>query len=135
MADSLKICKMLKDMLNQLAIECDMREDLARKLQIVGCFMEQIEFRKVREVAGRLTKSKPLALVLKEILYVKSIIIQPLDVINEKNDVDIENFLYDSDEQDKYYMPPTINISKTIVTPRWYKLYSFNETVDSVSAY
>ena len=36
MADSLKMFKMLKDMLNQLAIECDMKENLVRKLQVVG---------------------------------------------------------------------------------------------------
>ncbi|CAG8836243.1 10664_t:CDS:1, partial [Racocetra persica] len=34
--DSLKICKMLKDMLNQLAIECNMKENHVRKLRVVG---------------------------------------------------------------------------------------------------
>ncbi|CAG8578395.1 6884_t:CDS:2, partial [Scutellospora calospora] len=33
--DSLKICKMLKDMLNQLAIKYNMKEDYVRKLYVV----------------------------------------------------------------------------------------------------
>ncbi|CAG8634137.1 11296_t:CDS:2, partial [Ambispora gerdemannii] len=132
MTDSLKICKMLKDMLNQLATECDTRENLVRKLQVVGMlhganriqvitvdlpkgYVTRIQHRKVREVAGRLTKSKPLALVLKEILYAKSIITQTLDIINNKDDVDLENFLDDSDEQDGYHTSRTIAVSKTFM--------------------
>ncbi|CAG8501609.1 11535_t:CDS:2 [Diversispora eburnea] len=139
--DSLKLNKMLKDMLNQLVIVCNMREDFARKLQVVGMllgknriqvitadlpkgYVTRIQRRKIHEVAGRLTKFKPLAFVLKEILYAKSIIMQTLDIIYKKNDVDIENDLYDSDEQGEYCMPPTIGISKTIVTPRSSELES-----------
>jgi hypothetical protein len=36
MTDSLKICKMLKDMLNWLAVECIMKEELVRRLRVVG---------------------------------------------------------------------------------------------------
>ncbi|CAG8699453.1 5013_t:CDS:2, partial [Acaulospora colombiana] len=103
MTDSLKICKMLKDMLNQLSIKCDMKEDLVRKLQVVGIlnganriqvmtvdlpkgYITRIQRRKVYEIAGRLSKSKPLAFVLKEILRAKSIIMQTLDIINKKDD-------------------------------------------------
>ncbi|CAG8595528.1 5551_t:CDS:2 [Paraglomus brasilianum] len=122
MTDSLKICKMLKDMLNQLAIECDMKEDLVRKLQVVGIlnganriqvmtvdlpkgYITRIQRRKVYEIAGRLSKSKPLAYALKEILCAKSIIMQTVDIINKKDDVDLENFLDDSDDQDGYHTP------------------------------
>ncbi|CAG8813346.1 41774_t:CDS:2 [Gigaspora margarita] len=135
MTDSLKICKMLKDMLNQLAIECGMKEDLVRKLQVVGIlnganriqvmtvdlpkgYITRIQRRKVYEIAGRLSKSKPLAFALKEILYAKSIIMQTFDIINKKDDVDLENFLDDSDDQDGYHTPPRTVISKTFVTPK-----------------
>ncbi|CAG8438626.1 7853_t:CDS:2 [Scutellospora calospora] len=135
MTDSLKICKMLKDMLNQLAIECDMKEDFVRKLQVVGIlnganriqvmtvdlpkgYITRIQRRKVYEIAGRLSKSKPLAFALKEILCAKSIIMQTFDIINKKDDVDPENFLDDSDDQDGYHTPPRTVISKTFVTPK-----------------
>ncbi|CAG8605145.1 21814_t:CDS:2 [Cetraspora pellucida] len=135
MTDSLKICKMLKDMLNQLAIECDMNEDLVRKLQVVGIlnganriqvmivdlpkgYITRIQRRKVYEIAGRLSKSKPLAFALKEILCAKSIIMQTFDIINKKDDVDLENFLDDSDDQDGYHTPPRTIVSKTFVTPK-----------------
>ncbi|RHZ89253.1 hypothetical protein Glove_16g218 [Diversispora epigaea] len=114
--DSLKTCKMLKGMINQLATECNMDEDYVRKLQVVGMlqsanrmqvitvdlpkgYITRVRRRKVCEVAGRLTKSKPLALVLKEIFYVKDTILQTLEIINHKDDVNTENFLEDSDEE------------------------------------
>ncbi|CAG8788497.1 4999_t:CDS:2, partial [Dentiscutata erythropus] len=135
MTDSLKICKMLKDMLNQLAIECGMKEDLVRKLQVVGIlnganriqvmtvdlpkgYITRIQRRKVYEIAGRLSKSKPLAFALKEVLCAKSIIMQTFDIINKKDDVDPEIFLDDSDDQNGYYTPPRTVISKTFVTPK-----------------
>nr|CAG8600785.1 674_t:CDS:1 [Entrophospora candida] len=133
LTDSLKLCKMLKDMLAQLSTECDWIEDLVRKLQVVGIlqgasriqvitmdypkgYIFRVQRRKVHEVAGRLIKSAPLALVLKEILCAKSIIIQTLDIINKKNDVNVENFL-DDDEQDGFCTPTTIKAPPTFTTP------------------
>ncbi|CAI2191366.1 19440_t:CDS:2, partial [Funneliformis geosporum] len=69
--DSLKINKMLKDMIAQLAITCEGKNDLV--------YISRIQHRKVRVVAGRLTNSEPLAYVLKEILCAKAIIGQTLD--------------------------------------------------------
>ncbi|CAI2176655.1 19228_t:CDS:2, partial [Funneliformis geosporum] len=91
-------------------------EDLVRKIQVVGIlnganmiqvitmdypkgYISRVQRRNVREVAGRLSKSDPLALVLKEVICAKSIIKQTLDIINKKNSVDIGIFLNDSDEQ------------------------------------
>nr|CAG8668960.1 7504_t:CDS:2 [Entrophospora candida] len=133
LADSLKLCKMLKDMLVQLSTECDWLEDFVRKLQVVGVlqganrvqvitmdypkgYVFRVQRRKVHEVSGRLTKSVPLALVLKEILCAKSIIIQTLDIINRKNDVNVENFLDDSYE-DEYRTLSTIEAPPTFTTP------------------
>ncbi|CAG8616568.1 7163_t:CDS:2 [Gigaspora rosea] len=131
--DSLKICKMLKDMLNQLAIECNMKENHVRKLRVVGMlqsgnrmqvitadlskgYVTRIRRRKVCEVSAHLTKSKPLALVLKEIFYVKNIILRTFDIINRKDDIDIETFLDNSDEEG-YRTPPRKITSNTFVTP------------------
>ncbi|CAI2171380.1 14235_t:CDS:1 [Funneliformis geosporum] len=100
-------------MLTQLSIGV---EDLVRKIQVVGIlnganmiqvitmdypkgYISRVQRRNVREVAGRLSKSDPLALVLKEVICAKSIIKQTLDIINKKNSVDIGIFLNDSDEQ------------------------------------
>ncbi|CAG8433875.1 7012_t:CDS:2 [Diversispora eburnea] len=59
-------------------------------------YVVRVQRGKVCEVAGCLTKSKPLALVLKEIFYVKYTILQTLDIVNHKDDVNVENFLDDS---------------------------------------
>uniref|UniRef100_A0A1D1ZHU0 Platelet-aggregating proteinase PA-BJ n=1 Tax=Anthurium amnicola TaxID=1678845 RepID=A0A1D1ZHU0_9ARAE len=132
--DSLKLCKMLKDMITQLSTECDGVEDLVRQLQVVGVlnganmiqiitmdypkgYISRVQRRNVREVAGRLTKSDPLALVLKEILCAKFIIKQTLDIINKKNNVNIEIFLNDSDDQGGSRTPPTIATPPTFTTP------------------
>ncbi|CAG8575774.1 990_t:CDS:2 [Acaulospora morrowiae] len=98
MTDSLKICKMLKDMLNQLAIECDMKEDLVRKLQVVGILngANRIQVMTVDLPKGYIT----------HIRY------------NKQDEVDLENFLDDSDNQDGYHTPPRTVSSKTFVTPQ-----------------
>ncbi|CAG8715188.1 7630_t:CDS:2, partial [Funneliformis mosseae] len=132
--DSLKLNKMMKDMIVQLTTICDWREDLVRKLEVIGIlhganriqiitmdylkgYISHIRHRKFYEVSGRLTKSNPLALVLKEILYAKYIILRTLDLINQKDDINIENFLNDSDEQDGCRTPPfKVNIAPTFKT-------------------
>ncbi|CAI2190738.1 14369_t:CDS:2 [Funneliformis geosporum] len=137
MHDSLKMCKMLKDMVTQLAIICDGREELVRKLEVVGIlhganriqiitmdypkgYISRIKRRKFCKVPGRLTNSTPLALVLKEILYAKSIISRVLYMINHKDDVNLENFLNDSsDEQGECHTSsPRVNIPPTFSTPK-----------------
>ncbi|CAG8512155.1 10238_t:CDS:2, partial [Funneliformis mosseae] len=83
LTDSLKLCKMMKDMLTQLSIECNGVEDLVRKIQVVGIlnganmiqvitidypkgYISHVQCKNIREVAGRLSKSDLLTLVLKE---------------------------------------------------------------------
>lgn len=132
--DSLKLNKMMKDMIVQLATICDGREDLVRKLEVIGIlhganriqiitmdypkgYISRIKHRKFYEVSGRLTKSNPLALVLKEILCAKTVILRTLDLINRKDDVNLENFLDDSD--DGYHTPPPkLNTAPTFVTQK-----------------
>lgn len=133
--DSLKIKKMLKDMIGQLVIACNGREDLTRKLQVVGILyganriqvltmdytkghISCIKHRKVHEIAGRLDKSEPLAYALKEILCFKAVIKQTLDVIKSKYDVILENFLADSDEKDGYQTLPQTSTPQTFITPK-----------------
>ncbi|CAG8821354.1 22810_t:CDS:2, partial [Gigaspora margarita] len=123
MSDSLKISKILKDMLDKLIRECKMKENLVKKLKVIGIlhganrlqvltidhpkgYITRINCNNVQEVASRLTNSKPLALVLKEVLYARSIIIATMDVIDKKDDLKIETFLDDSD--DGYHTPPPI---------------------------
>ncbi|RIB00643.1 hypothetical protein C2G38_1139351 [Gigaspora rosea] len=132
MSDSLKISKMLKDMLDKLIRECKMKENLVKKLKVIGIlhganrlqvltidhpegYITRINRNNVQEVAGRLTNSKPLALVLKEVLYARSIIIATMDVIDKKDDLKIETFLDDSD--DGYHTPPTNITTNTFTTP------------------
>ncbi|RHZ75672.1 hypothetical protein Glove_212g30 [Diversispora epigaea] len=98
---SLKICKMLKDMVTQLSDECNYEESYLRQLQLVGIihgpnkiqtmvmdcpkgYISRVIHRKVCEVSNQLTKSEPLAFVLKEILVAKAIINRTLNVIREK---------------------------------------------------
>ncbi|CAB4374055.1 unnamed protein product [Rhizophagus irregularis] len=127
---------MMKDMIAQLTTICNRREDLVRKLEVIGIlhganriqlitmdcpkgYISRVKHRKFYEVSGRLTKSNPLALVLKEILCAKTIILRTLDLINQKDDVDLENFLNDSDEQDGYRTPPPkVNIAPTFETQK-----------------
>ncbi|CAG8823041.1 9491_t:CDS:2, partial [Racocetra persica] len=134
--DSLKLNKMMKDMIAQLTTICDEREDLVRKLEVIGIlhganriqiitmdypkgYISRVKHWKFYEVSGRLTKSNPLALVLKEILCAKAIILRTLDLINQKDDINLENFLNDSDEQDGYHTPPPkVNTTPTFETPK-----------------
>ncbi|CAG8684951.1 16119_t:CDS:2 [Funneliformis mosseae] len=119
----------------QLAVACDGKEDLVRKLQVVGIlhganrfqllimdypkgYISRVKHRKVHTVAGRLNKSEPLAYTLKEILCAKAIINQTLDMINTKNNVNLENFLDDSDEEGYRTPPRTVATPKTFITPK-----------------
>ncbi|CAJ0915667.1 17536_t:CDS:2 [Entrophospora sp. SA101] len=80
MTDSLKISKMLKDMLDKLITECKMKEELVKKLKVIGIlhganrlqvltvdhpfgYITQVNRNNIQEVSGQLTNSKPLALV------------------------------------------------------------------------
>ncbi|CAG8759610.1 10046_t:CDS:2 [Cetraspora pellucida] len=131
MTDSLKLCKMLKDMLDKLFVECEMKKNIVEKLKVIGIlhganriqvitvdhpkgYVTRINRNKIQEVAGRLTNSKPLALVLKEILYAKSVIVSTLDVFNKRNYINIETFL---DDDDGYHIPEVITTTKTFTTP------------------
>ncbi|CAI2187760.1 8361_t:CDS:1 [Funneliformis geosporum] len=110
---------MLKDMISQLAVVFDGRAELVRKLDYPKGYISQIKRRKFYKVSGRLTKSNPFALVLKEINCAKSIISRMLDMINHKDDVDFENFLNDSDEEDKCHVSsPRVNTPPTFSTPK-----------------
>ncbi|CAJ0899151.1 14344_t:CDS:2, partial [Entrophospora sp. SA101] len=101
MTDSLKISKMLKDMLDKLITECKMKEELVKKLKVIGIlhganrlqvltvdhpfgYITQVNRNNIQEVSGQLTNSKPLALVLKEILYARSYLIRVPEAIKPK---------------------------------------------------
>ncbi|CAJ0746593.1 6608_t:CDS:2, partial [Entrophospora sp. SA101] len=133
MTDSLKISKMLKDMLDKLIIECKMKEDLVKKLKVIGIlhganrlqvltgdhpfgYITRINRNNIQEVSGRLTNSKPLALVLKEILYARSVIIATMDAVEKKNDLNLKIFL-DDDNDDEYHTPLTNTVTNTFITP------------------
>ncbi|CAG8542635.1 13582_t:CDS:2, partial [Racocetra fulgida] len=98
---------------DKLIRECKMKENLVKKLKVIGIlhganrlqvltidhpegYITRINRNNVQEVAGRLTNSKPLALVLKEVLYARSIIIATMDIIDKKDDLKIETFLDDN---------------------------------------
>nr|CAG8522199.1 4869_t:CDS:1 [Entrophospora candida] len=133
MTDSLKISKMLKDMLDKLITECKMKEDLVKKLKVIGIlhganrlqvltvdhpfgYITRVNRNNIQEVSGRLTNSKPLALVLKEILYARSVIIATMDAIDKKNDLNLKTFL-DDDSDDGYHTPPINTVTNTFTTP------------------
>ncbi|CAG8455664.1 6273_t:CDS:2, partial [Scutellospora calospora] len=102
-ADSLKILGMLQSRNRMQVITADFSKE----------YVTRIRRRKVCEVSAHLTKSKPLALVLKEIFYVKNIILRTFDIINRKDDIDIETFHNNSDEE-KYRTPPRKIISNIL---------------------
>lgn len=133
MTDSLKISKLLKDMLDKLIMECKMKEDVVKKLKVIGIlhganrlqvltvdhpfgYITRVIRNNVQEVSGRLTNSKPLALVFKEILYSRSVIIATMDVFERRNDLNLETFL-DDDDDDGYHTPPTKNVVNTFISP------------------
>ncbi|CAG8646100.1 22154_t:CDS:2, partial [Racocetra persica] len=122
LTDFLKMSKMLKDMINVLATECNMKEDVLRKLQIAGIlqganmmqvitidlpmgYVTRIHRRKFYEVPGRLNKYQPLGFIIMEVLFVKSVIKQTLNLINESK-VDFEHFLNNYYENDGSQTPP-----------------------------
>lgn len=136
--DSLKLGKMLKDMFTQLVVECDGKEDVIRKLQVIGIlnggnrlqtitmdtprgYICRIQRGKVYEVDGRLSKSQPIAFVVKEILRTKAILLQTLDVINDNK---LNNLFDDDDDDDVVDKPdqprcstPLFTLPKTFSTP------------------
>ncbi|CAG8665210.1 8242_t:CDS:1, partial [Acaulospora morrowiae] len=132
LTDSLKMSKMLKDMINVLATECDMKEDVLRKLQIAGIlqganmmqvitvdlpmgYVTRIHRRKFYEVPGRLNKYQPLGFIIMEVLFVKSVIKQTLNLINESK-VDFEHFLDNYYENDGFQTLPQNIVSLTSST-------------------
>ncbi|CAG8527891.1 13884_t:CDS:2, partial [Acaulospora morrowiae] len=134
LTDSLKMSKMLKDMINALATECNMKEDVLRKLQIAGIlqganmmqvitvdlpkgYVTRIHRRKFYEVPGRLNKNQSLGLIIMEVLFVKSVIKQALNLINE-SEVDFEHFLNNYYENDGFQTPPQ-NIYKDFYYELW----------------
>ncbi|CAG8668622.1 23488_t:CDS:2 [Cetraspora pellucida] len=132
LTNSLKMSKMLKDMINVLATECNMKEDVLRKLQIAGIlqganmmqvitvdlpmgYVTCIHRRKFYEVPGRLNKYQPLGFIIMEVLFVKSVIKQTLNLINESK-VDFEHFLNNYYENDGSQTPPQNIVSLTSST-------------------
>ncbi|CAG8629399.1 11710_t:CDS:2, partial [Dentiscutata heterogama] len=136
--DSLKLSKMLRDMLVQLAKECNNDEQIVRKLQTVGmlhsanrfqlltldapkgyiCRIRRFDF---HEVASHIN-NPPLAFVLKDILRAKAIIKQTLELVQEKkSDLDdLDDFDDDGREvnrSERCTTPPTITLNKTHKTP------------------
>ncbi|CAG8532821.1 23530_t:CDS:2 [Dentiscutata erythropus] len=124
--DSLKLRKMLHDMLIQLSKECYNDENILRKLQTVGIlnsanrlqlltmdspmgYVSRIQHHEFREVTGYINKPL-LGFVLKDILRARSIITQTLELIQESGSN--INGLDDSDSDNEYNistitMPPT----------------------------
>ncbi|CAG8519357.1 7616_t:CDS:2, partial [Funneliformis caledonium] len=113
LTDSLKMCKMLKDILNELASECNMKEDIVRKLQTAGIlqganmmqvitadlpmgYVTRIRRRKFYEVPSRLSNYQSLAFIIMEVLALKSIIKRTFNLVNES--IDFEQFLDENDE-------------------------------------
>ncbi|RIB09720.1 hypothetical protein C2G38_2146412 [Gigaspora rosea] len=131
MSDSLEMSKKLKDMLDKLIRECKMDKDLVKKLKVVGFlhganrlqiltvdhpkgYITRINRNNnIPEVAGRITNAKPLALVLKEVLYARSIIIETINMICR--DLNVETFL---DDDDGFHTPPINITTTTFTTPK-----------------
>ncbi|CAG8583273.1 13599_t:CDS:2 [Funneliformis mosseae] len=133
LTDSLKMCKMLKDMLNELASECNMKEDIVRKLQVAGIlqganmmqvitadlpmgYVTRIRRRKFYEVPGYLNKNQPLAFIIMDVLFVKSIIKQTFNLINDESKVDFQHFLNGYYENDGSETTPQNSVSLTSST-------------------
>ncbi|CAG8660637.1 17832_t:CDS:1 [Cetraspora pellucida] len=124
--------KMLKDMINVLATECNMKEDVLRKLQIAEIlqkanmmqviiidlsmrYVTHIHHQKFYEVPGRLNKYQPLGFIIIEVLFIKSVIKQTLNLINELK-VDFEYFLNNYYENYGSQTPPQNIVSLTSST-------------------
>ncbi|CAG8473689.1 8463_t:CDS:2 [Ambispora gerdemannii] len=135
--DSLKLNKMLKDMLTQLVAECDRKDDIIRQLQVIGMlnggnrlqiitmdtpkgYICRVERGKIYEVNGRLSMSQPLAFVVKEILRTKAIFMQTLDLINNNKLSNLFNDDTDDDDVEdnsRSSTPPPFALPKTFPTP------------------
>ncbi|CAG8713816.1 10989_t:CDS:2, partial [Funneliformis caledonium] len=138
--DSLKLNKMLKDMITKLISECN--HNIFRQLQVIGIlnggnrlqtiimdaprgYICRVKRGKIHEVNGRLTKIQPLGFVIKEILRAKAIIVKTLDLIsNDKlndlfNDTDDDDYddIENNLEKPRSSTPPP-TFPKTFSTPR-----------------
>ncbi|CAG8711491.1 8536_t:CDS:1, partial [Funneliformis caledonium] len=77
---------MLKDMINELASKCNMKEDIVRKLQVAGIlqganmmqvitadlpmgYVTRIRRRKFYEVSDCLNRNQPLAYIIMDVLF------------------------------------------------------------------
>ncbi|GES72852.1 C2H2-type zinc finger transcription factor [Rhizophagus clarus] len=136
--DSLKLSKMLRDMLVRLIMKFEGNEQKMRLLQIVGilhsgnrfqlltmdipkgyiCRIKRLDF---LEVAGRIN-DPPLAFVLKDILRAKAIIMRTLELLQEKTTSLNGLYDFDSEEDERsnrcttappVILPPTFRTPKT----------------------
>ncbi|CAB4375538.1 unnamed protein product [Rhizophagus irregularis] len=136
--DSLKLGKMLRDMLVQLIKECNGDEQIIRKLQTVGMLHNANRFQlltmdipngyicrikrfDIQEVAGQIN-NPPLAFVIKDILRAKAIMMQTLELVQEKksNLNDLDDFDDNGKEvnrSEQYTTHQTITLSETHKTP------------------
>ncbi|KAF0406827.1 c2h2-type zinc finger transcription factor [Gigaspora margarita] len=143
--DSLKLNKMLKDMITNLISECSF--NTSRQLQVIGIlnggnrlqmiemdtpkgYISRVKRGKIYEVTGRLTKSQPLAFVIKEILRAKATIVRTLNLLNndklnylldDDTDDDECNNTKNSSEKSRSSTPP-LTLPKTFSTPHKDKL-------------
>ncbi|CAG8838496.1 44162_t:CDS:2, partial [Gigaspora margarita] len=143
--DSLKLNKMLKDMITNLISECSF--NTSRQLQVIGIlnggnrlqmiemntpkgYISRVKRGKIYEVTGRLMKSQPLAFVIKEILRAKATIVRTLNLLNndklnylldDDTDDDECNNTKNSSEKSRSSTPP-LTLPKTFSTPHKDKL-------------
>ncbi|CAI2182374.1 20653_t:CDS:2 [Funneliformis geosporum] len=137
--DSLKLSRMLRDMLVKLIMALKGNEQEMRQLQTVGilhsanrfqllimdipkgyiCRTKRLDF---HEVAGRIN-DPPLAFVIKDILRAKAIITRTLELVKQGKSPNLDS-LYDSDDDNvverstRCTTPPTVtNLPKTHKTP------------------
>ncbi|PKC72595.1 hypothetical protein RhiirA1_490952 [Rhizophagus irregularis] len=135
--DSLKLSKMLRDMLVQLIKECNGDEQIIRKLQTVGMLHSANRFQlitmdipngyicrikrfDIQEVAGQIN-NPPLAFVIKDILRAKAIMMRTLELVQEKksNLDDLDDFNDDGKEviRSEQTTYQAITLSETHKTP------------------
>ncbi|CAG8719857.1 3447_t:CDS:2, partial [Funneliformis mosseae] len=87
--DSLKLSKMLRDMLVVLIAKCKGNEQIAKQLQTVGML----------HIAGHIN-DPPLAFVIKDVLRAKAIIVRTLKLVQQGKSLNF-NSLDDSDDNNK----------------------------------
>ncbi|GES87723.1 C2H2-type zinc finger transcription factor [Rhizophagus clarus] len=106
--DSLKLSKMLRDMIVQLTKECNGNERIVRNYKLLECYIE---------VASQIN-NPPLAYVIKDILRAKAIMMQTLELVQEKksNLDDLDDF-EEVNRSEQCTTHNTINLSKTYKTP------------------